>query len=109
MLRFPGVLGGDVAIHPVLFHGLLETLPAGGWQVAQEPDGLRILLSGAADQSGDTALTLELAAALAARGARVPRIEIQCVAAIPKIAAGKAPISWLIEYTPPPGEAGLGL
>ena len=91
MLRFPAVLGGEVAIHPVLLHGLLDTLPASGWQVVQEPDGLRVLLSGVTDRSGDAALSLELAAALAARGARAPRIEIQHVAAIPRTAAGKAP------------------
>ena len=46
VLSFPGVSGGIVHVHPLVFHNIMDTLPVSGWQVVQEVDGLHILLAG---------------------------------------------------------------
>ncbi len=73
-LHLPGVAEGLVAIYPHLFHGVLDTVPAGGWRVVQEAAGrLRILVSQAAADLDDAGLTATLRRALAAQGAAATR------------------------------------
>jgi putative adenylate-forming enzyme len=92
VLRFSGVAGGEVAVHPILFHRILDAVPASGWQVVQEADGLSILLSGVRGEFADETLADALRRALASHGAVVPPIRVRRVAAIPQTAAGKAPL-----------------
>jgi phenylacetate-CoA ligase len=92
ILHLPGVSGGEVAVHPITFHHVLDSLPVSGWQVAQEADGLRVLLSGTRNGVNDSMLVEALTRALAAQQVVSPRICIQQVAAIPKNATGKAPL-----------------
>lgn len=92
ILRLPGVYSGEVAVHPITFHHILDSLPVSGWQVVQEADGLRVLLSGAAASVADDALVHRLTQRLANQGAQVPPIRVQHVATIPKNATGKAPL-----------------
>lgn len=86
-----GVAGGEVAIRPGLFHRILDTVPAGGWQVVQEQDELRILLSSVRDGFMDAELIELLRQALAVQGAVVPPITVQRVPAIPRGPSGKTP------------------
>ncbi len=92
ILRLPGVYSGEVAVHPITFHHILDSLPVSGWQVVQEADGLRVLLSGAAASVADDALVHRLTQRLANQGAQVPLIRVQHVATIPKNATGKTPL-----------------
>jgi phenylacetate-CoA ligase len=91
-LRFPGTAGGEVAIHPNVFHQLLDTVPASGWQVVQAPDGVTVLLSGIQDPVVEERLAVMLRSALNTQGVDAPTIRVQRVAAIPQTAAGKAPL-----------------
>jgi phenylacetate-CoA ligase len=93
VLSFPASAGGEVSIHPLLFHHILDTMPASGWQVVQTADGLRVLLSGL-DNGQVTHDDIEnsLKEALTAQGVRLPPIQVQSVATIPKTVAGKAPL-----------------
>jgi len=91
-LSFPGIAGGVVNVHPLVFSRIMDTLPVSGWQVVQEADGLRVLLSGAHGEFGDEMLTETLRHALVSHGAIVPHVEVQRVDSIPKTAAGKAPL-----------------
>ena len=91
-LSFPGVAGGVVNVHPLVFSRIMDTLPVSGWQVIQEVDGLRVLLSGVRGEFGDELLADTLRQALAEQGAKVPRVEVQRMTTIPKTAAGKAPL-----------------
>ncbi len=91
MLRFPARAGSEVAVIPHVFHRVMDTVPASGWQVVQEQDGLQVLLSGASEGLEATLLDA-LRQALAAQGAIVPPIRIQHVTAIPRSASGKAPL-----------------
>jgi putative adenylate-forming enzyme len=92
VLHFPAARGGEVAVHPITFHRVLDPLPAGGWQVIQEADGLSVLLAGASDGLAEEGLVGALTQALADQGVRVPPISVRRVATIPKTAAGKAPL-----------------
>ncbi|GIW07442.1 MAG: coenzyme F390 synthetase [Dehalococcoidia bacterium] len=93
VLHFPAVAGGQAAIHPNVFHRVMEAAPVAEWQVVQEPDGLHVLLAGSADGSlADEQLAATLEHELAAQGIVVPRVMVRRVAAIPRTAAGKAPL-----------------
>jgi putative adenylate-forming enzyme len=91
-LYFPAVSGGEIAVHPNVFHPVMDTVPASGWQVIQESDGLNVLLSGINAEFAEEVLVGELQKALGAQGVIIPAIKIQRVAAIPKTAGGKAPL-----------------
>ncbi len=92
VLRFPALTGGEVAVQPLVFHQLLDAVPARGWQIVQEADGLGVLLSGVASDWSDDLLIGALRQALAAQGAQAPAITVQRVPAIPQTASGKAPL-----------------
>ena len=92
VLYFPTRTGGEVAVIPHMFHRVMDTVPASGWQVVQEQDELRVLLSGASESLNEATLLDALHQALAAKGAMVPPIRLQRVVAIPRNASGKAPL-----------------
>jgi phenylacetate-coenzyme A ligase PaaK-like adenylate-forming protein len=92
VLSFPGVAGGVVQVHPLVFSRVMDTLPVSGWQVVQEADGLHVLLSGVHGELQDEILADTLRQALSEQGVIVPRMEVQRVESISKTAAGKAPL-----------------
>lgn len=91
-LYFLGAKGEEVAVHPNVFHQVMDTVPTNGWQVVQGGDGLTLLLSGLRETFDDEALVRQLRNALTQQGIVVPPIAVQQVAAIPKGAGGKAPL-----------------
>jgi phenylacetate-CoA ligase len=91
-LTFPRVGGGEISIHPLLFHNLLDMLPVSGWQVVQEADGLHILLARVHGVLDDCQIKSQVEGALTAQKAVVPPIQVQQVDAIPQTVAGKAPL-----------------
>ncbi len=92
ILHLPAVAGGDVAVHPLTFHRVMDATIASGWQVVQEAEGLRILLSGATAGATDAALVQSLTNSLAEQGVGGLPIQVQHVETIPKTKAGKAPL-----------------
>ncbi|MBI3287035.1 MAG: phenylacetate--CoA ligase family protein [Chloroflexi bacterium] len=92
VFHFPAAAGGEVAVHPNVFHRIMDKVPASGWQVVQERDGLTILLSGVRDGFVEETLADAFRQGLAAQGAIVPAIKVQRVVSIPRGAAGKAPL-----------------
>ncbi len=92
-LTMPAVSGGKVTVRPLVFNRVMDIVPVGGWQVAQQSDnGLVILLTGVRDGLTDEALVDQLSRSLAQEGAHAPYIQVQHVSAIPKTASGKAPL-----------------
>lgn len=91
-LYFPTAAGGKVAIDPVVFDSVLDTVPALQWQVTQEPTSLDILLVKLPNGYRDEAIIEPLRRELAAKGAVLPEIRVRRVAAIPRGATGKAPL-----------------
>jgi phenylacetate-coenzyme A ligase PaaK-like adenylate-forming protein len=94
VLQFPARNGGaePVSIHPNLFHQLLETVAATGWQVRQDEDGVSVLLTGLRDRSGCDALAESVRKALESQGAQVQVVRINPVDALERGRTGKAPL-----------------
>jgi putative adenylate-forming enzyme len=92
VLSFPGVAGGDVRVHPLVFHHILDMLPVSGWQVVQKNDGLQVLLSGVRGAVDDERLAGVVQQALREQRVIVPPVEVRYVASLPKTAAGKVPL-----------------
>ncbi len=92
-LHLPAIAGGKVAVQPLVFNRVMDIVPVGGWQVAQQADdGLVVLLTGVRDGLTDEALGDQVKRSLAQDGAHVPYIRVKRVSAIPKTASGKAPL-----------------
>ena len=104
ILIFPARDGGTVpvSIHPNVFHHLLETVPATGWQVRQESDGVSVHLTGLQDQSVCTVLGNTIRQALEARGALIQSVRINAVEALERGQTGKAPLIVAKRRTFPP-------
>ena len=92
ILHLPALSGGQVAVHPITFHHVLDSLPASGWQVIQEKDGLRVLLSGARNGAQDALIVDAITRNLTAQNMLAPRISVQHVDVIPKNTTGKTPL-----------------
>jgi phenylacetate-CoA ligase len=91
-LYFAGVNGGEIAVHPNVFHLVMDTVPTNGWQIVQDEDGLTLLLSSIRGSFSEDNLVEQLEQALAIQGVVVPTVQIRHVDAIPKGASGKAPL-----------------
>jgi phenylacetate-CoA ligase len=92
VLRFAAASGGRVSVQPIVFHRMMDAVPAGGWQVAQGPEGLTVLLSGVREGYADAALIEVLRRELKAQGAIVPPVKVRRVPTIPRTTVGKAPL-----------------
>jgi phenylacetate-CoA ligase len=94
VLHFPARTGrnGSVSIHPNIFHQLLEAVPASGWQVRQEANGLSVLFTGLADRSLCGSLSASIRQALEGQGAVVGSILISPVDTLERGGTGKAPL-----------------
>jgi putative adenylate-forming enzyme len=92
VLTFAGVSGQPVAIHPNVFHGVLEPLPIRAWQVVQRPDGLVVRIVSTEAALDGQPIARVVAAALTSAGVASPRVSVERVAAIEKTSAGKAPL-----------------
>jgi putative adenylate-forming enzyme len=94
VLHFPRRDGasGEIAIHPNIFHELLENVPASGWQVRQDGTRLRVSLTGASDPSVYNGLESRVRDALSVRGAHVESVHVAPVDTLERGATGKAPL-----------------
>lgn len=91
-LYFPAVKGGEVAIHPSVFHQVMDTVPTNGWQIVQDADGLTLLLSSVREYFPDDVLVEKIQQILASQDIIVPSLKVRRVDAISKGGGGKAPL-----------------
>lgn len=91
-LHFPTLSGGEVSIQPNLFHRLLDTVPARGWQVSLEDSGLRILISGLSENWVESELIENIRQLFSTSGALVPSIWVDRVETIARGKSDKAPL-----------------
>ncbi|MEA5457119.1 phenylacetate--CoA ligase family protein [Sinomonas sp. JGH33] len=91
VLHLPGP-SGTAEVHPNVFHAILDTAGATGWQVRQEADGLTVLLAGPPPDVALVALGRELEQALERAGAGETAVRWMVVEEIPRTALGKAPL-----------------
>jgi phenylacetate-CoA ligase len=82
---------GNVKIHPIVFHHVLDEAAIGGWQIIQEPSGLRVLLAGLAPGSSLEGVRAAVGGALTAAGVVQTRVDVQQVDHLERTALGKAP------------------
>ena len=92
VIELPSRTGGTVAIHPNVFHDVLDRVPAGEWQIVQEGDRLRLLVVGPRRDFDDAAVTTAIKASLDAAGAAATNVSCETVTAIPRSTVGKAPL-----------------
>ena len=94
VLFFGSRMGGDarVAIHPNLFHAILETVPATGWQIVQDDQGLTVFLTGAVPQTVRERLRADVARMLESQDAQVLAIAVRMTEQLQRGATGKAPL-----------------
>ncbi|MEO8611046.1 MAG: F510_1955 family glycosylhydrolase [Chloroflexota bacterium] len=89
-LHFPSGAAGQVAIHPNLFHEVMEGVSTGEWQIIHRDDGLHVLLDDTQKTTiADQELVERLGRALAKQWVIVPQIYVEHVAAIPRTPNGK--------------------
>lgn len=92
VLYFPCREGAPVAVHPNVFHQALELVPASGWQVVQEEDGISVRLTGLKDTSICAQLEESIRGLLREQGALVPAVRVAEVSVLERGATGKAPL-----------------
>jgi putative adenylate-forming enzyme len=81
-----------VSAHPNVFHQVLETVSAAGWQVQQDEHGLSVSLAGLQDPSVCDRLSRSLRQILEMQGAAVGSIRVRAVDALERGPTGKAPL-----------------
>lgn len=90
VLHLPGEQG-TVSVHPIVFHHVLDEAGYNGWQVIQEPAGLRVLLAGLAPGASRERVRDAVAAALKKAGAADMEVEVHVTELLERTALGKAP------------------
>lgn len=104
VLTLPAARGGTIRVHPLVFHRVMDQIPSSGWQVVQEADALRLLLTGF-PESKDTALVADaLQRALLEQHVMPLLVRVERVATIPKSASGKAPLIKALNHGRPSTE-----
>jgi phenylacetate-CoA ligase len=91
VLLLPG-MEGKVSVHPIVFHHALDESSVAGWQVIQEPSGLRVLLAGLTPGASAEGVHDAVAGALTAAGVTQTHVDVQVVEHVERTALGKAPL-----------------
>jgi phenylacetate-CoA ligase len=89
LLSLSTASGDQVRVNPHLFSQIMDGVSAREWQIVQQREGLRILLSGGQGERQEEMLLQAVRHALAAQGVSVPPIWIERVAALPRNESGK--------------------
>lgn len=92
ILELPDATGGMVAIHRLVFHDVLDRVPAGEWQIVQERADLRLLVASPGPGFDGPATVAAIRRQTEAVGARPRVVTWEEVPSIPRSSAGKAPL-----------------
>ncbi|MCW3767238.1 MULTISPECIES: phenylacetate--CoA ligase family protein [Paenarthrobacter] len=90
VLHLPGRTG-EVTVHPIVFHHVLDQAAIAGWQIIQEFNGLRVLLAGLTRGTTPENVETTLSRALTEAGVAPLAIAIHVVDQLERTALGKAP------------------
>jgi phenylacetate-coenzyme A ligase PaaK-like adenylate-forming protein len=91
VLHLPGT-AGSVDVHPMVFHDVLDQAARAGWQVIQEPAGLRVLLVGLAPGRSVEQVRASVVAALTRAGVVQTAVDLHLVDRLERTPLGKAPL-----------------
>lgn len=89
-LLLEGLHGGQVPVHPNVFHDVMDSISVSAWQIVLRRDGLHVLLTDALGEQED--LVRALRNSLEVQFVRVPQITIETVSVVPRTINGKAPL-----------------
>lgn len=92
VIHLPSRDGRRVAVHPNVFHDILDRVPAGEWQIVQEESGLTLLVATPGSGFNGEEVAVAISRALEAAGAVVPPVSWREIEAIPRTGTGKAPL-----------------
>lgn len=90
VLHQPGQQG-TIAIHPIVFHHILDEAGHNGWHVIREPTTLRVLLAGLTPGVSTEGVRDALITALANAGAADTKVEVHITERLERTPLGKAP------------------
>lgn len=91
-LTFLAADGQTKAIHPNVFHQVMDTVPLREWQIIQRDDGLHVLASGLEPGEVPSVLRDALRGALVEQLGAAPPVQVHLVDSVPRTANGKAPL-----------------
>ena len=89
---------GMVPVHPNVFHRLLETVPAAGWQVIHENGCLTVNLAGLKDQSVCDEIAVSIRQLLQGEGVECPPVTVLAVPELRRGKTGKAPLVMAVKH-----------
>nr|MBK7069334.1 hypothetical protein [Deltaproteobacteria bacterium] len=92
LLQLPGRDGGTITVHPIAVHRALDDVAAGGWQVREEQDRLRVLIARPGAGFSGERVAASWPPRQAAGAAPVGVVSVEVVDDIPAGAAGKRPL-----------------
>jgi phenylacetate-coenzyme A ligase PaaK-like adenylate-forming protein len=92
VMHLPNLRGEPAPVHPVVFHTVLDGVPATAWQVVQKADAIEISLAGMPESFDHAPVGSAIHEKLRVQGIDAPPIRVRRVAAIPRSASGKAPL-----------------
>ncbi|WP_104172920.1 phenylacetate--CoA ligase family protein [Arthrobacter sp. Y81] len=90
VLQLPGK-AGKIYVHPIVFHHVLDEAGSAGWQVIQEPSGLRVLLAGLVPGVSIEGVRAAVISALNEAGVVETRVDVYLTDHLERTALGKAP------------------
>ena len=102
-----GASARTIDIHPNVFHHVLETAPAGAWQVVQEEGGLLVNLVGLRDTISELPrIEVAVRDAVTALGARTPSVRAVVVPELRRGRTSKASLIMALERPAVPVASG---
>lgn len=94
------LLFGTVPVHPNVFHRVLETVPAAGWQVVRDPNELRVCLMGLRAGYPLERLEQTIRRGLVESGAEPPPIRVMRVDSLRHGPTGKSELILALPMSP---------
>lgn len=92
ILDLPAAAGGSVAVHPLVFHDVLDRVAAGEWQIIGNGTDLRLLVANPGPAFDGPAVVAAIRRGVEALGAAPGAVTWEEVPAIPRSTVGKAPL-----------------
>jgi hypothetical protein len=89
VLQLPRVGGGQVAVHPLVFHQVMDQTPTAGWQVIHERDRLRLLVAAPGASFNQDLVRTTLTAELRRLRVQELAVVVQRTDSIPRTPNGK--------------------
>jgi phenylacetate-CoA ligase len=81
-----------VALHPNVFDRLMESVPATGWQIVHDEQGVGVNLTGLRDEVELSRVEAGMLRLFEGKGVAAPPVRVNCVSELRRGKTGKAPL-----------------